>query len=292
MARGLCSNWKQVIGFQFVGTTVRSKSLQRHILLSVKKLEALGLKVRAVVCDQGPTNRAALSCLGMTKNNPSIELSGRNYLVIFDIPHLFKSLRNNFRKNLFVKVNGRVEASWQDVVEFYNLDKSQSLRLAPKLTDVHLNPGLFKKQNVRMAVQVLSHTVAAGLHTYASVGLLAATAMQTSAFLERVDKLFDILNSRTLHVNRKSSKPLSSVTSEEFKFLEESISWTKSWSFGKVLPFQWGLVNSIRAVVRLTRELLDEGFTMVFTSRFNQDCIEARNFPLMATSNSKWLHEL
>ncbi|KAK9710421.1 hypothetical protein QE152_g26003 [Popillia japonica] len=48
---------------------------------------------------------------------------------------------------------------------------------------------------VKFASQVFSHTVAAALYTYVSLGALPASAIGTALFVEKMDKLFDILNS-------------------------------------------------------------------------------------------------
>lgn len=49
----------------------------------------------AVVCDQGSQNRRMFSLLGATYNNPLVDINGQKLFLIYDMPHLIKSLRNN-----------------------------------------------------------------------------------------------------------------------------------------------------------------------------------------------------
>ena len=57
------------------------------------------------------------------------------------------------------------------------------IRLVPKLTYRHLIIPPFSKMSVPLAVQVISHTIAAGLHTYCALGGLLDAAANTAEFL-------------------------------------------------------------------------------------------------------------
>lgn len=59
---------------------------------------------------------------------------------IFDVPHLFKNLRNHFRKNNFLF--NRDKVSFKDIKDTYDIDKNSSTsRSLLKITDAHINPG-------------------------------------------------------------------------------------------------------------------------------------------------------
>ena len=90
-----------------------------------------------------------------------------------------------------------VHLQWKDIEQFYNKDKELPIRAAPKLTDKHIRPNNFEKMKVRYAMQILSHTVAASLCTYVSVGGLSPAAMGTAEFLSKFDSLFDCSTSLT-----------------------------------------------------------------------------------------------
>lgn len=70
-----------------------------------------------------------------------------------------------------------------------------SIRAAPKLTDSHISPSSFEKMKVKYASQIFSATVSAGLSLYVRFGVISAEAITTAEFIDRVDKLFDLLNS-------------------------------------------------------------------------------------------------
>ena len=97
-------------------------------------------------------------------------MHGKVVNFLFDPPHLLKCLRNNFMKHDFY-VNGTV-MKWKYIVDYYERDSKQALKLAPKITDKHLNLPPFAGMRVRLAAQVFSHSVAAGTNTHVAFGAL------------------------------------------------------------------------------------------------------------------------
>jgi hypothetical protein len=57
----------------------------------------------------------------------------------------------------------------------------------------------FEKMKVKYATQLLSASVSAALNTYISLGALPSDAIETVSYVERFDKLFDILNSSSFN---------------------------------------------------------------------------------------------
>ncbi|GFN89473.1 THAP domain-containing protein 9 [Plakobranchus ocellatus] len=70
------------------------------------------------------------------------------------------------------------------------------IRLASKLSKRHIELPNFAKLKVSLAVQVLSHTVAAGISTMVSFKALPPDATATAQFVEKFDQLFNCFNSR------------------------------------------------------------------------------------------------
>lgn len=68
---------------------------------------------------------------------------------MFDPPHLLKATRNNFFNYRFKSVNKIAEKV--NLKQFYDIDKAQVHQLAPKLTDIHINPNSFQKMRVKYA---------------------------------------------------------------------------------------------------------------------------------------------
>ena len=60
----------------------------------------------------------------------------KQIFVFYDPPHLLKNVQN-YLKKADMKVGDKI-VSWQHIVDFYNIDKGQTIQLAPKLKDKHL----------------------------------------------------------------------------------------------------------------------------------------------------------
>ncbi len=95
---------------------------------------------------------------------------------------------------------GQYTATWQDIVNFYDTDEELPIRAAPKLTDKHIWPNNFAKMKVKYATQILSHTVAASIFMYVSVGGLPSSAMETAECISKFNSLFDCDNASTIHL--------------------------------------------------------------------------------------------
>ncbi|GFO46695.1 transposable element p transposase [Plakobranchus ocellatus] len=201
MAQGLAAIWKQPFGFVFSSGTVKDVLLKQLILIAITELEQIGLCVKAVICDQGSNNMAVTKSLGVSSATPYFMHNGTQYFVLYDPPHLIKSIRNNLHKSgLKFRTS---EVSWKYVEAFYDHDCKSPLRMAPKLTDKHIKLPLFAALRVELAIQMMSQSVAAGISTMVALGALPSEAKDTALFVDRFDKLFNSINSYTL----KSRKP-------------------------------------------------------------------------------------
>ena len=78
---------------------------------------------------------------------------------MYDPPHLLKNMQNNLKKSRFV-VNGE-EVKWMYVEQFYNFDRQNAVRIAPKLTAKLIDLWLFAPLPVKHAAEVLSHMATA-----------------------------------------------------------------------------------------------------------------------------------
>ena len=63
---------------------------------AVKKIKSTGLKPILAVFDQCTTNVKMAKEAGVSRKNPTIKIDGERIVFMFDPPHLYKSLRNNF----------------------------------------------------------------------------------------------------------------------------------------------------------------------------------------------------
>ena len=121
--------WKQAVGYFFIHNTVATYNLAVFITDCIQRDEKCGLFVRCIVCDQGPTNVAALRQLGYNEKSSTyvkVNSVDRRIFVIFDPPHLIKNVRNNLQRH-DIQV-GEDITSWKNIDAFYQLDKSCAIR--------------------------------------------------------------------------------------------------------------------------------------------------------------------
>lgn len=136
-------------------------------------------------------------------------------MYIFDTPYLIKAMLNNLLKyNL--KFYDKF-ASWRYIVQFYPKNTKQWIKATPKLSSIHIEYNNFSKMKVKYAVQVLSNHVATSMCTLMSVGYLPS---ETIEFIDRFDKLFDILNS-SFTVSPKEYRKVFIRSTKQLEFLQE-----------------------------------------------------------------------
>lgn len=178
MVRGLRKKFKQPVAFYLTNSNMNSLNLSNILKDVITAVQSTGLTVISTVCDQAPSNVAAINrLLKETKDNTNLKteekndvfgfvIGGQEIIPLFDVPHLLKGLRNNLiTKDLnFTYENKQKKASWKHVIQFYEFDKDQSTegdRLVPKLSDSHVYPEKIKKMKVSIAAQVFSQRVGA-----------------------------------------------------------------------------------------------------------------------------------
>lgn len=98
MVRGLLHRWKIPVAYYVVDKSVKGEEIKTILLQCTSAILETGLRIRAVVCDQGSTNRKAASLLNVTKENPHFSCSEDKIYFIYDFPHIMKCIRNNLMK--------------------------------------------------------------------------------------------------------------------------------------------------------------------------------------------------
>ena len=107
--------------------------------------------------------------LGATRQKPFFEFQNQEIVTVYDTPRHLKCTRKLFCK-YDVKFKSElmhnqllVTAKWEHILNVYQWDKN-------KVTDAHLAPLEQDAMKVRLAAQVISHTVAESLSSIASQG--------------------------------------------------------------------------------------------------------------------------
>ena len=92
--------------------------------------------------------------------------------MLFDTPHLLKSVRNNLKNYDFLLDNKVI--SWKYIEKVYEIESSKPnmLRLAQKLTKQHIELPAFSKMKVKRAAQIVSNTVQSTMMTYIYVQVI------------------------------------------------------------------------------------------------------------------------
>lgn len=280
--RGLLHNWKIPFCYFVSADSVNGDSLKDIIKQVIKKLKQMTFNPLVLVCDQGSNHRRAFDLLGATKENPMIDIEGQKIFTLFDVPHLLKSLRNNFMNKTLQMVVKNKPVAWTDITKTYEIDqRSLTTRAMLKLTSIHIAPTNFQKMRVKYAAQIFSHTVAAAIKTATATHQLnSLTSLYTAEFIENVNNIFDSLNSRFLQDPNPYRCPLSIYSTKSQIVLEQGLEYFKNIEVFEGIKkrnniyclegFQW----TINSILLLWNHLKGQGVKYMLTGFLNQDPLE------------------
>nr|XP_050043440.1 uncharacterized protein LOC126540642 [Dermacentor andersoni] len=237
-------------------------------------LVGAGLQPVAVVCDQGNQNVSLFSKL-VTPEKPYLSVNGEPLFFIFDPPHLLKCLRNMLFKYDFRVGSDTIKSSY--IRQAYEKDREMQIRSIPKLSARHFNLTFASKMSVKLAAQVFSNDCAAALCTLVTFQQLPSEAIHTARFVERIDRLFDSLNTS----QKRGKSPYASAIcagSVHEEFLEECIAVFENIEVlgcaRQPLCIR-GFCQTMRAVLLLWNHLASRyGLTHLLTRHLNQDALE------------------
>ena len=276
MARGLLSDWKQAVGYVLSSGPIESKMLHTVLLQCIDKLAEAGLKVEVVIADQSSNNRKVFETLcGVTETQPFFQHNGKHIHVLYDPPHLLKSVRNNLKKSGFTVCDTQI--SWSHISEYYKFDARNKLRITPQLRRKHIELPSIASRPVKFAALVLSQKVAAGLSTLAQAKALPEEANQTAHFVQCFSQLFSVFNSSNFTSDQKMRDGCRQ-TSGNKDFLLQTLDWFSSVTSvdaHAVLCLK-GWVMAIRTLLSLWEELtVNQQAECLQTKRFNMACVES-----------------
>lgn len=223
MVRGLYTNRKFPLCYFLTNNGVKGNDLVAFLRYSVKEIVNIGLLPTALICDQGSQNRKLFSLLGGTEINPTTEIYGTKLYLIYDIPHLFKSIRNNL-------LNGDIEIKnkkivFKDIIRTYELDsKCTKARAMCKISPIHLNSNPFEKMSCKLALQIFSNNVSAIKTSIINGQLKSKTAKDTADFLLEMNNTFNACNSKHLYDINRNRCPMNFKNTHIFENINKSIS--------------------------------------------------------------------
>ncbi len=250
LIRGLCSNWKQPIFFDFNYSFTKENFLEL-----LHKIEEIGLFPISVVCDYGPGNRKLLKELQISYENPVFSDSTLKNPVFFlaDVPHMIKLLRNHVLDQGFLLASGsKITKNLYEKI--LKLDNGE-LKICHKLSANHLTVLGPQRQNVRKAVQLFSNTVGNFVLQF------IPEESNAGNFILLIDKLFDLFNSfsdenqinpwKKAYIGSNEQNLLLSNAFKEISTMRVLRNYTKNNKIPPLLPFQIGLLQSINALQKL-----------------------------------------
>lgn len=279
MLRGIFSKWKQPVAFSFCHSSCPADILKQQIIEAITKLGEIGLKICAVTTDMGSNYMPLSNLLGVTANRPYFYCRGQKIYYIFDIPHIFKAIRNMLIKYDFLIDNHKI--SWSFIKSFYEHDKKYAVRAAPKLTTSHISPSSFEKMKAKYALQVFSATVSSGMNVYIRFGQLPPESYHTSEFVSKMDKLFDMLNSSSTSSAKLYNRAYKNLP-HQVELLNEC---TALFNKIKIINEQNKNVTnriksfkciriSINSIRSLWNDFNEKKINYLLTRRLNSDCLE------------------
>ncbi|EFA11760.1 Transposable element P transposase-like Protein [Tribolium castaneum] len=246
MARSLFGKWKQPIYIGF--DTKMTPSILFEI---ISELHKISFNVVACVSDCGGGNVGLWKNLEIDENktffiNPQ---TNNNIYMFADAPHLLKLIRNWLIDQGFELENGDM-INKKPLKKLFELADSE-INVCNKISEKHLIVDPQKRQNVRLAAQLLSHTVGNALLRY-KPGPDIKTSKNTGNFICDINKWFDIFNSYTKLGSIPTKCAYGVHLAEQNKHLDKMLHTFETMRpIGKskniLQRFQKGLIMSIRS---------------------------------------------
>jgi hypothetical protein len=203
--------------------------------------------------------------------------------LFFDACHMLKLVRNMLAQygTVVIPHMGRVE--WAYVVKLHQLQEAEGLRAANRLTGTHI---FFsnQKMKVKYAAQTLSASVASALNFVRRLDIEGFRGSATTEyFIECIDHVFDVFNSRSPHGKGYKAPLTESSVQRMISFLhkvrylllslenEQGVKVCKTRRSLSVIGFAFN-INSLLELAPFLLKL--PGIKYVLTYKFSQDHLE------------------
>jgi DNA transposase THAP9 len=295
VAVGVTGYWKLPVAYYL--TDGANADLQTSIIKDViEQLWECGCVAVSVTFDGLMANQKTLINLGGSLQPSSINstfphpcIPDVSVAVVFDACHMIKLARTLLNEYQIIVIPGVGKVKWQYIEALHKLQTDEGLTLANKLTKHHIQYKT-QKMKVRLAVQVISASCATALRFLRTNGYTGFDdTAATELFLEKLDRLFDLLNVRTRFGTGYKAAITTSTARAKIAVLEEAKTFLLSLedSTGKKLydtkrrTCIIGFCATINSTVHLIETLLlnQAGvngihLNYILTHRTSQDHIE------------------
>lgn len=306
MVKTIKNNNKQPVAYYFTNclNAIQLKSAIKEV---VHEINSAGLKILATVCDQSRVNVSAIDSLmgdakrsylrkGKEWRHDIFIVDGVSIIPIFDVPHLIKGIRNNLLNKDVTYVDFNDEdkekiVKWEYFQNIYEADKIDGeLKILHRLTEEHVYVEKMNKMKVKIATQLLSHSVAVAANHLTRTGQVDPACRQVIPFVKMFDNLFDSLNCHNFcEVDGKMYRAGVKLNSPHHKLWTEATRFLKNLKFfekkvdgkntimieKKNIPSVKNFIKTIEGMQAIWKVLNQKyGFYVMFCRNFNQDPIE------------------
>lgn len=278
-------------------TKINADWLKDQLLDCLDILSECGFNVRAIICDNHPSNVSSFKKLLGHCNQDTDDLcmmcKSKKIYLCFDTVHLAKNIRNNllgYKRFLFpsftfdgfkdhINVPGG-EIKWKTFHDVFEKDANldANLRKAPKLSMKVLHPGN-SKQSVPLALAIFDETTATAIQSY------FPEKRSTVEFLKLFNTWWVISNSKAQFSSSNHLQNGVITGDEKPKFLRTMAKWVQHWQeqripncekFSLTSQTSSALIRTLYCHADLLEDLLREGYKYVLTSRLQSDPLERR----------------
>lgn len=201
MVRGIFKNWKQPIYVHF--DQLITPDIINEVISILYENSYI---VVACISDCGGGNIGLWKKLDISIDKTYIlhPITNENIYFLADAPHLLKLIRNWLLDTGFTLLDSS-KINSTPIKELLKLTKTE-ISICHKLSERHVECVKTERQNVGLAAQLLSHSVATALCHY-KPGLNKILSNNTGQFIEVVSNWFDMMNSYTPTETLCTKKP-------------------------------------------------------------------------------------
>lgn len=284
---GIFKKFRQPILYKVSKGGIPGSMLKDLVTDTLTKLTSIGFRVRLITTDQGSNFMKLMELLGASFLNPFFEHQGQRIYFMNDIPHCIKNVRNLLLNKKIIRTpEGDVE--WHQFRALFDLDQKNKVRMCPRLTSRHIfvPPGK-PRMNVRLAMQLLSHSSYVAFTSHMKKNNLAPSYAAPAEFCFHLNNITDILNSGIKYGTNIYKHALSKEFPAAIQYLKDAKEWLGTWTIlkrkndGTLVDVSGshrcvrGLIGACTVVPMLLDDLeKDVGASYILTRRLNQDALE------------------
>jgi hypothetical protein len=224
MVVALNENWKVPVGY-FLIKSLRAQERADIINRSLTRLQDTGAKCHSITFDGASVNIPMCKVLGANYSFENFKpyfphpVINKPVYTFYDACHMLKLCRNAFcdKEVLYDLNNFPIE--WKYIKQLVDLQQTEGLRAANKLTKRHVNYHN-EIMKVFLAAQTMSTSVASSLCFCKRVAKGFEDCEATANFCLIFNNLFDILNSKNKYSKGEFSQ---AINDSNYEFLHEKI---------------------------------------------------------------------